>query len=115
MNKTVRRPENEVHFFDNDINYMKGLDWYRSQMPKTRPENSEISIEKTPKYFHSRLVPERIHKMNPNIKLILVVRDPVVRLMSDYAQLLQYHNERNQSFGTFEDIMMLDDGSVNEQ
>ncbi|VDP12765.1 unnamed protein product [Soboliphyme baturini] len=53
-------------------------------MPATCP--GEITIEKTPKYFIAKRTPERIHKMNPDTKLIVVVRDPVTRALSDYAQ-----------------------------
>jgi hypothetical protein len=75
----------EIHFFDRDENYNLGLDWYRSQMPLSTP--GQITIEKTPKYFVTREVPERIAKMNASIKLILIVRDPLERTISDYAQL----------------------------
>ncbi len=49
---------NEIHFFDKDINYLKGLDWYLKQMPimqnQSNLSNSSdryLVIEKTPGYF----------------------------------------------------------------
>lgn len=53
-------------------------------MPPTRP--GEITIEKTPRYFVTPEVPERVHKMSNDTKLILVVRDPVIRAISDFTQ-----------------------------
>ena len=35
-------------------------------------------------YFHNPVVPERIKKFNESIKLILMVREPVSRSVSDY-------------------------------
>ncbi|XP_064653026.1 heparan sulfate glucosamine 3-O-sulfotransferase 5-like [Lineus longissimus] len=81
----IKSAGREIHFFDTDENYNLGLDWYRSMMPPSSP--GQITIEKTPKYFVSPRVPERIAKMNGSIKLILIVRDPLERSISDFAQL----------------------------
>uniref|UniRef100_A0A663M9K1 Sulfotransferase n=1 Tax=Athene cunicularia TaxID=194338 RepID=A0A663M9K1_ATHCN len=59
----------EVHFFDWDENYVKGIDWYRSLMPFSY--GNQITIEKTPGYFTSPQAPERIHDMNSSIKLAM--------------------------------------------
>ena len=32
----LKAASNEVHFFDNDINFAKGYDWYKRQMPLGR-------------------------------------------------------------------------------
>jgi len=74
---------NEIQFFD--IYYERGLEWYRKQMPYTR--RSQMTIEKTPDYYKNALVPARVYKMNPNIKLIVSVRDPVIRAVSHYVHL----------------------------
>uniref|UniRef100_A0A8D0C4I6 Sulfotransferase n=1 Tax=Salvator merianae TaxID=96440 RepID=A0A8D0C4I6_SALMN len=62
----------EVHFFDWDENYVKGIDWYRSLMPFSY--ENQITIEKTPGYFTSPQAPERIHDMNSSIKLVIPAR-----------------------------------------
>lgn len=46
----------------------------------------QLTIEKSPNYFISRATPQRIYKMNKDIKLILAVREPVERSISDYVQ-----------------------------
>ncbi|XP_066531288.1 heparan sulfate glucosamine 3-O-sulfotransferase 4 [Hoplias malabaricus] len=80
----VRAVGNEPHFFDR--NYEKGLDWYRDLMPSTL--EGQITMEKTPSYFVTNSAPKRIHSMAKDIKLIIVVRNPVTRAISDYTQTL---------------------------
>lgn len=75
----------ETHFFDVEESYQKGLEYYRSLMPYTYQD--QITMEKTPAYFTDKMAPERIYRMNSSIRLLLIVRDPVIRLISDYAQL----------------------------
>ncbi|XP_060946326.1 heparan sulfate glucosamine 3-O-sulfotransferase 4 [Limanda limanda] len=80
----VRAVGNEPHFFDR--NYEKGLDWYKDLMPSTL--EGQITMEKTPSYFVTNHAPKRIHTMARDIKLIIVVRNPVTRAISDYTQTL---------------------------
>ncbi|XP_066520771.1 heparan sulfate glucosamine 3-O-sulfotransferase 3B1-like [Hoplias malabaricus] len=80
----VRAVGAEPHFFDR--NYHNGLQWYRDLMPKTL--DGQITMEKTPSYFVTREAPARIYAMSRDTKLIVVVRDPVTRAISDYTQTL---------------------------
>uniref|UniRef100_A0A7N5KLD2 Sulfotransferase n=1 Tax=Ailuropoda melanoleuca TaxID=9646 RepID=A0A7N5KLD2_AILME len=57
-----------------------------SLMPRTL--DGQITMEETPSYFVTREAPGRIHGMSPDTKLIVVVRNPVTRAISDYAQTL---------------------------
>ena len=45
-------------------------------------------MEKSPAYFVESDVPERVLEMNETIKLLLVLRDPIDRTMSDYLQIM---------------------------
>ncbi|KAK1881496.1 Heparan sulfate glucosamine 3-O-sulfotransferase 3A1 [Dissostichus eleginoides] len=58
----------------------------RELMPKTL--EGQITMEKTPSYFVTREAPARISAMSRDTKLIVVVRDPVTRAISDYTQTL---------------------------
>ncbi|XP_063076861.1 heparan sulfate glucosamine 3-O-sulfotransferase 3A1 [Engraulis encrasicolus] len=80
----IRAVGAEPHFFDR--NYDNGLDWYRDLMPKTL--DGQITMEKTPSYFVTREAPARVSAMSRHTKLIVVVRDPVTRAISDYTQTL---------------------------
>lgn len=86
----VRACPQEIHFFDRRENYELGLNWYKSQMPLSF--NDQITIEKTPAYFVTDDVPRLVHKMSASVKLLVVVRDPTVRAISDYAQLFDKHH-----------------------
>ncbi|XP_072098867.1 heparan sulfate (glucosamine) 3-O-sulfotransferase 3-like [Mobula birostris] len=55
-------------------------------MPKAL--DGQIVMEKTPRYFVTAEAPARIHAMSKNTKLIVVVRDPVTRAISDYTQII---------------------------
>ncbi|KAJ7394443.1 hypothetical protein OS493_000253 [Desmophyllum pertusum] len=93
---SVRACPREVHFFDRRENYQLGLDWYKSQMPRSL--NNHITIEKTPAYFVTEDAPRLIHKMSPSVKLLVAVRDPTVRAISDYAQLFEKLHGKMKSF-----------------
>uniref|UniRef100_A0A4W5RM89 Sulfotransferase n=1 Tax=Hucho hucho TaxID=62062 RepID=A0A4W5RM89_9TELE len=87
----------EPHFFDR--NYENGLEWYRELMPKTL--EGQITMEKTPSYFVTREAPARISAMSRDTKLIVVVRDPITRAISDYTQTLS----KNPDIPTFESLI----------
>ena len=82
---SVRACSRELHFFDRQENYRLGLDWYKKQMPLSL--RNQITVEKTPAYFVTDDAPRLVHQMSSSVKLLVVVRDPTVRAISDYAQL----------------------------
>ncbi|XP_071130458.1 heparan sulfate glucosamine 3-O-sulfotransferase 6-like [Mytilus edulis] len=90
----VRATGPEPHFFDK--NYEKGLEWYRNLMPES--DSSQLTIEKTPGYFITKDVPNRIYNMSSAVKLIIVVRDPVTRAISDFAQIASKSPKVHSSF-----------------
>jgi hypothetical protein len=82
----------EVHFFDN--RYYRGLAWYQSHFPfRSRMERAARAVgAKTPQAFESGvyymfhpLAPERIKRDLPDVKLLVLLRDPVERAFSSYA------------------------------
>lgn len=56
----------------------------RELMPKS--SEGQLTMEKTPSYYVTKEVPARIYTMSRDTKLIVVVRDPVTRAISDYTQ-----------------------------
>lgn len=73
----------EIHFFDKYAH--RGLRWYRSFFPLRLAVSSEaITGEATPYYlFHPR-VPELVADMLGEVRLMVVLRDPVERAFSHY-------------------------------
>ena len=53
-------------------------------MHKSEPH--QLTIEKTPAYYHKGESAKLIHKMNSTIKILLVMREPVARAVSEYVQ-----------------------------
>ncbi|XP_050403023.1 heparan sulfate glucosamine 3-O-sulfotransferase 5 isoform X2 [Patella vulgata] len=94
----------ELHFFDDDDNYQLGYDWYRKRMPYSF--KNQITIEKTPSYLVESVAPERVYMMNSSIKLILIVKDPVLRTISDYAQFRENKVLRQKPIIPFESLVI---------
>ncbi|XP_033607717.1 heparan sulfate glucosamine 3-O-sulfotransferase 5 isoform X2 [Cryptotermes secundus] len=121
LHPRVQKAAGEVHFFDRDDNYQRGLEWYRRKMPHSF--RGQITIEKSPSYFVTPEVPERIRAMNASVKLLLIVREPVTRAISDYTQLRSHaatasssttsSSSQQNAQRSFEQLALRTDGSVN--
>lgn len=82
----------EVQFFS--VYYNKGVMWYRSKFPtKYQINERKITGEASPYYLFHPHAPKRIYKLLPNIKLIVMLRDPVDRAISHYFHELREENE----------------------
>lgn len=110
LHDSIATAQNEVHFFDSDAHYQQGLEWYMAQMPLAQP--GQLTVEKTPAYFTSVVAPERIHRMNPSVRLLLIVRDPVDRVLSDYTQVFHNQLQKHKVPQPIEDLL-LRDGQLN--
>ena len=93
----------ELHYFDTDARYEKGLAHYATFFSNW---NGEKAIgESSPSYLHGRYIAERIEKDLPGVKLIFLFRDPVKRAYSSY-----WHGYRmGKPLGTF--VESVDDPS----
>ncbi|KAK2703037.1 hypothetical protein QYM36_018432 [Artemia franciscana] len=113
LHPDIQKVPMEVHFFDRTDRHALGLEWYRHQMPFTF--EGQLTVEKSPSYFITPEAPKRVYKMNSSAKLLLIVRDPVVRLLSDFAQIEATRSEWKKKPRSFEDVALLSNGSVNFQ
>jgi hypothetical protein len=89
----------EVNFFDN--NYGLGTGWYLSHFPPVwkgirvrrrlgcRPAIGEFS----PSYVLDPRVPARVHRFDPSMKLVVLLRDPVERAYSHYLHEVRRGHE----------------------
>ncbi len=77
----------ELHYFD-ILFKEEGIDWYRRcfPMPRWKDGRRIITGEATP-YLYYPGVPERMAKVLPQARLIVLLRDPVDRAYSDYQQV----------------------------
>ena len=84
----------EVHYFDKEENYAKGLTYYSDFFADA---NKEIAVigEVTPEYLPLSYVPDRIKKDLGEIKILIILRHPVLRAYSQYSfhQMLGYEKD----------------------
>ncbi len=72
----------ELHFFDREEHFRAKPD-YRKYHAHFRPENAHRAVgEATPIYMYWNAAPSRIWSYNPEMKWILVLRNPVERAFS---------------------------------
>ena len=74
----------EIHYFDE--HYARGAAWYRDFFREAagRPELKAIG-EVTPRYLFDPLVPQRIAKDYPSMRLIAILRNPAERAYSQFG------------------------------
>ena len=102
----------EMMFFD--AHFERGLKWYINQMPKTK--KNELTIERTAKYFVISTVPKRIYDQSKNVKLILIVRNPITRTVSNYVHQLTLHVPKmERQTHTFDNTILHPNGTVNSE
>lgn len=94
--QSIYMPEKEIHFFDNLGGYKdrwgKGIEWYASQFKDAKDQ--QLIGEKTPTYSYLKDVPERIHEVLPNVKLIWIFRHPIDRAYSNYWHAVKNGSEK---------------------
>src|SRR5215210_8660249 len=87
---SMSRPK-ETNFFVRD-DWREQVAWYESRFPTPAPTRGEAS----PSYSlfpYFRGVPERVHSLVPEAKLIYLVRDPLARLVAHYLDMYGLHIE----------------------
>lgn len=92
--------DKETHFFDR--NFDKGLDWYRSLFPE---EGRFRAVgEATPNYMFSVTALDRLQETLPDVKLVLILRNPIDRAYSHY-----WHDRvRNKVSMDFDEIVQVE-------
>lgn len=76
----------EVDFFNDDANYARGMDWYRSHFEAASPDDLwgefSTSYTKLPTFPDCA---DRIREHLPDVKLVYLMRHPVDRLLSHFV------------------------------
>ena len=72
----------EVHFFNGEGSYERGLDWYADLFAGGRGKRAVG--EASPSYMYSNEAPPRMAAVVPDARLIAVVRNPIDRAYSHY-------------------------------
>lgn len=83
--------EKELNFFIEEMNWTRGVQWYASHF-REAPVRGEVS----PNYTACQRfpgVPERMHELVPDAKLIYLVRDPIERAISHWIHNYSHGRE----------------------
>jgi Sulfotransferase domain len=82
----------EVHFLS--LHWTRGEGWYRAQFPLRagkagRRPAAPLTFEATPYYLAHPLAPSRAAPLLPEVKLLVLLRDPVSRAWSHYRHMVR--------------------------
>ncbi|MEG4107037.1 tetratricopeptide repeat protein [Microcoleus sp. S13_C5] len=75
----------EMDFFS--WHFDRGIDWYLAHFAPMPPGEQFLTGEASPSYFDSREAPERLYSLFPEVKLIVLLRNPVDRAISQFYRL----------------------------
>lgn len=84
----------EIHYYNK--NYSNGLKWYRAHFPLgplRRADRPFITGEASTMYLHDPDTPSRMLEDLPEIRLLLVLRNPVDRAISHYHHRIRTGRE----------------------
>ena len=104
-----------INFFD--LNYYRGMTWYRGHFPVARlataRHGAPVTFEASGYYMYHPFAMERMARHLPGVKLVVMLRDPVERAFSAYKHELA----RGYEWESFERALDLEDerliGEVN--
>ena len=98
--------DKEIHFFDSPSNRAKGLYWYRKYfctMSKKQRLQKKLGYlpltgEATPSLLFDLHAPKFVAQVIPNVKLIVLLRDPISRAYSHYNHNRKFEGREPLSF-----------------
>ncbi|CAL1540573.1 unnamed protein product [Lymnaea stagnalis] len=77
------------------------LQWYVKKMPPSFSD--QLTIEKSPCYIVEHDSHIRMHAMNSSLKIMVIIRDPITRLLSEYGHYAATENYWGRRAMTFEE------------
>lgn len=78
----IKEGVRDVHFFE--LNFDRGVEWYSKQLTRSVAGDKVLLGEMTAYYIYHPLVAERVYKCFPDVKLIIMLRNPVKRAWLHY-------------------------------
>lgn len=79
-NSNIDLSQKELRFFDR--NWNKGLEWYINRFPKDK-----ISGDASATYLFSEIAMKRISKYFPEVKIVILLRNPTDRFISHFYHM----------------------------
>lgn len=102
----------EVHFFDEDRYFDNHITNYSKYHKYFNPnDHSQVIGEATPIYMYWNKAIERIHVYNSQIKLIIILRNPIERAFSHWNM----ERDKGRDSRTFLQAIIDEDSKINSQ
>ena len=100
--------------------YYKGQSWYRSYFPSIISKNLNQNIKKkkfltgegSTQYYWYPHAPKRVKSLLPNVKIILLLRNPIDR---SYSQYQMEFSKGNEELSSFEDAIELENERIQDE
>ena len=80
-------PIKELHFFNRDANWARGISWYEQQF--ARCNAATRAGEFSTSYLADPVAPQRIHDHYPRMRMIACLRNPAERAFSNFLNDVQ--------------------------
>lgn len=94
----------EVHYFNDSLSfnrsydtahYTLGIRWYAKHFRHCA--TGKLKGEVTPRYIIDPFVPQRLYDHNPDLKIIVSLRNPFERIISHYHSARDYHKSEQRT------------------
>lgn len=85
--------QKEIHFFNNDERYARGVDFYHGFFERRTPaRKGKVTLDITPSYLAAApATAERLSAYDPMLRLVALLRDPVTRAYSAWQMYRKYY------------------------
>lgn len=80
----------EIHYFDKKENYQKGVNWYKSHFNYSK----KMVGDKAPDVMYQYSCLELLQLVNPQVKIILFLRNPIDRAYSHWKMIHYIFNNK---------------------
>lgn len=87
----ISMPKEEIHYFDIKENYQKGIEWYKSHFNY----NKKMIGDKAPDVMYIYSCLELLQIVNPQVKIILFLKNPIERAYSHWKMTRDLFGNRN--------------------
>lgn len=86
----------EVHYFKHSHYAKYDANWYRSHFPLSKmiTGSTKLTGEASPEYFHNPEGPTRVQSLIPDVKLVLLLRNPIDRAYSHYSMNMKNRKKK---------------------
>ena len=94
--------EKEIHYYDKKIDYQRGVEWYKSHFNYSK----KVVGDKAPDVMYMYSCLELLQLTNPQVKIILFLRNPIERAYSHWKMTRDlFHNTTSFEFSINDELM----------